>query len=82
MGGKKVNVLETIIHSNWNMSESTEYDISLLRIAPVTLGPEIGLINLPALSKDDYYEKYLNEKVIASGWGMTSDGKIFCYIIF
>ncbi|XP_055842447.1 transmembrane protease serine 9-like [Episyrphus balteatus] len=73
MGGQKVKVLETIIHSDWNMKESTAHDISLLRIAPVTLGPQIGLVNLPALSRSGDYEKYLNEKVIASGWGMTSD---------
>ncbi|XP_055852894.1 serine protease 3-like [Episyrphus balteatus] len=73
LAGKKVKVLETIIHSEWNITGSIENDISLLRIAPVTLGPQIGIVNLPALSRSDDYESYLNEKVIASGWGRLSD---------
>ncbi|XP_055852895.1 serine protease 1-like [Episyrphus balteatus] len=73
LDGKEVNVLETIIHSDWNATGLVENDISLLRIAPITFGPQIGIVNLPALSRSDDYESCLNEKVIASGWGKTSD---------
>ncbi|XP_055852893.1 collagenase-like [Episyrphus balteatus] len=71
--GKEVKILETIIHNEWNSTGFLENDISLLRIAPVTLVPQIGIVNLPALSRSDDYDSYLNEKVIASGWGRISD---------
>ncbi|XP_055850498.1 serine protease 3-like [Episyrphus balteatus] len=70
LDGKKFEVLETINHSDWNATGLIENDISLVRIAPITLGPLIGVVNLPALSSSDDYESYLNEKVIASGWEM------------
>ncbi|XP_055912813.1 collagenase-like [Eupeodes corollae] len=70
--GVMVKVLETIIHSGWNET-TVANDISLLRIEPVTLGPTINTVKLPAVSNSFFTNKYLNEKVIASGWGMIND---------
>ncbi|XP_055913968.1 serine protease 3-like [Eupeodes corollae] len=70
--GKKVKVLKTIIHKGWNRTEAVN-DISILRIFRVKLGSSINVVDLPALSSSSIYPEYLNENVIASGWGYIND---------
>lgn len=61
-------------HTGYN-SKTLANDVSLIKIPSVTFTSEIKPIRLPAISSS--YSTYAGNYVIASGWGRTSDSKLF-----
>jgi len=59
-----------IIHANWSPT-LIRNDISLIKIPAVTFTSAIQKVTLPKMSSS--YGTFEGQKVIASGWGKTSD---------
>lgn len=59
-----------IIHSGWN-SRKLLNDISVIRIPSTSFTSRISPVRLPAAASS--YSSYTGDRVIASGWGLTSD---------
>ncbi|XP_064541282.1 serine protease 1-like [Drosophila montana] len=61
---------DIIIHEGWN-SRTLLNDISLIRIPHVDYSDAIRAVDLPR--EESHYSTYVDDEVIASGWGRTSD---------
>ncbi|XP_039965302.1 serine protease 1-like [Bactrocera neohumeralis] len=59
-----------IIHSGWN-SKKIVNDISLIRIPATSFTSKISAVKLPSIAST--YSSYSGDRVVASGWGLTSD---------
>ncbi|XP_065356597.1 serine protease 1-like [Calliphora vicina] len=65
-----VSKSDFIIHSGWN-SITLKNDISLIKIPSTAYTAKIKAVKLPAIASS--YSTYAGDKVVASGWGRTSD---------
>ncbi|XP_011185156.1 serine protease 1 [Zeugodacus cucurbitae] len=61
---------DIIIHADWDTRKLTN-DISLIRIPSTSYSSRISAVRLPAIARS--YSLYTGDRVIASGWGLTSD---------
>ncbi|XP_011185169.2 serine protease 1 [Zeugodacus cucurbitae] len=61
---------DVIIHADWNSKKLTN-DISLIRIPFTSFTSKINRVRLPGIAQS--YSLYTGDRVIASGWGLTSD---------
>lgn len=68
------NVLEIIIHPQYDPT-TLNNDIALLRLhTPVTLSDRIGLVCLPASMPCSMHHLIPGKSGIVTGWGVTDDG--------
>ncbi|XP_065358291.1 serine protease 1-like [Calliphora vicina] len=65
-----VSKSDVIIHSGWN-SRTLKNDISLIKIPSTAYTAKIKAVKLPSIASS--YSTYAGDKVVASGWGRTSD---------
>ncbi|XP_054732570.1 serine protease 1-like isoform X2 [Anastrepha obliqua] len=65
-----VTKADVIIHSSWNR-RTLRNDISLIKIPYTPYTSKISAVQLPSIANS--YSTYIGERVVASGWGRTSD---------